>query len=51
MLLAEGALSWFGIVFGFVLWCGLFYAVHRWGPLEDEASLKQALRTLKKRLR
>ena len=36
MLLAESALTIFGIVFGTALWFGLFYVIWRWGPFEDE---------------
>jgi hypothetical protein len=36
MVLAQDAVSIFGMAVGFALWLGLIYVVHRWGPFEDE---------------
>jgi hypothetical protein len=35
-MLAFDALTVAGVIVGFGLWLGLIFAVHRWGPFEDE---------------
>jgi hypothetical protein len=49
MLLAEDAFSLFGIALGFALWLALVYAVYRWGPFEDEGSIRAAFRAVRSR--
>jgi len=44
MLLAQDALTIFGMAVGFGLWLALVYAVYRWGPFEDERSIRALLR-------
>ena len=36
MLLGFDALTVAGVIVGFGLWLALIFAVHRWGPFDDE---------------
>jgi len=44
MVLAEDAFTLAGMAVGFALWLGLCYAVYRWGPFEEEGSIRAAIR-------
>ena len=53
MPLAFDALTVAGVIVGFGLWLALIFAVHRWGPFEDEErkELRAALIARVRRLR